>query len=349
MDRTIVGAFPFSLHRMTANWGEGTANAGAQEGMGTTASANDATWSKPFHGQPDTWTSPGGDFLPTPSATTSVSNNAAYSWSGPALTADLNTWLANPAANFGWILKADSETIMVRCTGTAGQSSLTPTSTDGLAVGMKAFGPNIRANATITAIDDASGSITLSNTHLGTVNATISFYLNAPSAKRFASRTSTTTSARPRLTVNYVPPPPPPATRRKQWEAANYLVGQYIDDTYDTDGDSLTDGLEYAWGFSPRSPNTLSSGFSVTPPAADAVTLTFRRDPLATDLTYRAQVSTDMISWSTLATSTAGNTPTGPGFISESTIDVSFRSVTVRDSFSAPSPNRFYRLSITRQ
>ena len=349
MDRTIVGAFPFSLHRMTANWGEGTANAGAQEGAGITASATDATWSKPFHGQPATWASPGGDFLPTPSATTSVNNNAAYSWSGPALTADLNAWLANPAANFGWILKADSETIMVPCTGSAGQSSLVPASTDGLSVGMKAIGPNIRTNATITAIDDAAGTVTLSGTHLASVNATISFYRNAPSAKRFASRTGSTTSARPRLTVNYVPATPPPATRRKQWEAANYLVGQYIDDAYDTDGDSITDGLEYAWGFQPNAPNILSSGFSVSPPAADAVTLTFRRDPLATDLTYRAQVSTDMVSWSTIATSTAGATPTGPGFVSESTVDVSFRSVTVRDSFAAPSPNRFYRLSVSRQ
>ena len=77
---------------------------------------------------------------------------------------------------------------------------------------------------------------------------------------------------------------------------------------------------------------------------------TFRRDPLATDLTYQLQASSDLITWITLCQSVGGATPTGAGYVSESVIggQVPFRNVVVNDSVSAGS-QRFIRLKVIRQ
>ena len=64
------------IHRALQNWGEGTSNAaqggaGFGEGDGTQATTGDATWLHTFFNTA-TWTSAGGDFTATASATTSV-------------------------------------------------------------------------------------------------------------------------------------------------------------------------------------------------------------------------------------------------------------------------------------
>jgi hypothetical protein len=38
------------------------------------------------------------------SASQSVDATGFYSWSGPALVADVQSWLDNPQNNFGWVL-----------------------------------------------------------------------------------------------------------------------------------------------------------------------------------------------------------------------------------------------------
>jgi spore coat protein A len=94
----------FTLHRLLSDWGEGTSVAAGQEGGGGPASSGDATWIHTFH---DTgfWSSAGGDFAPTPSASLSVNRKGFYTWgSTPGMVADVTAWLANPSANFGWIL-----------------------------------------------------------------------------------------------------------------------------------------------------------------------------------------------------------------------------------------------------
>ncbi len=109
MDKTISGARDVSLHRATRDWGEGSSHASGQEGGGAPATPGDATWTFNFFSS-SMWTLAGGDFVGSPSATTSVAGNGNYTWTGPGLVADLQAWVDDPAQNFGWLLKHDDET-----------------------------------------------------------------------------------------------------------------------------------------------------------------------------------------------------------------------------------------------
>ncbi len=123
MDRSISGASDFSLHRLLADWGEGASNAGSPGGSGTTAQAGDVTWTLAIF--PGTaWSTPGGTFSATASATTSVDAVGSYQWTSAQMIADVQNWVNAPATNFGWILK-DSETALsakrfISAEGTAG-------------------------------------------------------------------------------------------------------------------------------------------------------------------------------------------------------------------------------------
>lgn len=123
-DRSGLDTLPrnVTVHRVTADWGEGASDAGSVGtgnggGNGTLALQDDATWLYRFYNLVDPpssppWTTPGGDFITTPSATTSVGtvtqpNVDAYLWSGAGLMADVQQWVNNPAGNFGWLLMGD--------------------------------------------------------------------------------------------------------------------------------------------------------------------------------------------------------------------------------------------------
>ena len=351
MDRTIAPSYAFSLHKMTGDWGEGTANAATQEGTGITPGTTDATWLKPFFGASAPWATPGGDFVTARSATVNVAGSETYTWTAPGLAADLNGWLSTPASNFGWMLKADIDSAKKSGTGTAGQFTVSVANTDDLVEGMVVEGTGIASNAKIAVggINSTTNLLTLTVANFSAVSGNL--YFASPSAKRFASRTATQSTSRPRLTLTYVPAPAAPS-RRRAWELNGYLPGQYIDDSYDTDGDGLMDGLEYAWGFLPRVRNQVASGFSVDTAGVASggpVVITFRRDPLATDLTYLAQASPDLINWTTLTSSVAGASPTGTGFVSEAVTDIPYRNVTARDSVVPSGSKRFFRLMVTRQ
>ncbi len=99
----LGGPESVELHRVLADWGEGTSDAPANEGGGTAATPGDATW---IHRFSDTvlWSSPGGDFSQTVSASQAVDAPGFYSWSGPGLVTDVQSWLDNPQDNFGWVL-----------------------------------------------------------------------------------------------------------------------------------------------------------------------------------------------------------------------------------------------------
>jgi hypothetical protein len=101
----------FQLHRVLSDWGEGTSDAPFGEGTGTTATVGDATWSFSYYSPTPTqrlsWTNPGGDFLPTASASTVIGDEREepYTWqSTPGMLADLWHWLRFPDDNHGWIV-----------------------------------------------------------------------------------------------------------------------------------------------------------------------------------------------------------------------------------------------------
>lgn len=109
MSKTISAARTISVHRLTADWGEGTSNALAQEGTGAASTDNDATW---IHGFYDTvlWSSPGGDYESSATATFSVGNVGSYEASSQGMADDVQAWLDDPSINFGWILIGDEST-----------------------------------------------------------------------------------------------------------------------------------------------------------------------------------------------------------------------------------------------
>ena len=104
MSQTSSGIDTVSVYRVLADWGEGTSAAFGNEGSGAPATTNDATWIHRFYNT-TFWSSPGGDFVPAPSATLPVSLLGPYVW-GPTngMSADVQQWLDSPSQNFGWIL-----------------------------------------------------------------------------------------------------------------------------------------------------------------------------------------------------------------------------------------------------
>jgi len=103
MSRTISAAVQCNAHRVLADWGEGTSSA---SGGGAPSTPNDATWVHRLF--PATfWTTAGGDFVATASASKNVAGTGPYSFTGPGLDADVQSWVVNGATNFGWLIKTD--------------------------------------------------------------------------------------------------------------------------------------------------------------------------------------------------------------------------------------------------
>jgi len=97
------------LYVLLADWGEGTSHASGEEGDGVPATPNDATWRHRFFDSVF-WTTQGGDFSANVSATQSVGGTGQYTWSSMQMVADVQSWLDNPASNFGWLVLGDEST-----------------------------------------------------------------------------------------------------------------------------------------------------------------------------------------------------------------------------------------------
>jgi glucose/arabinose dehydrogenase len=110
-----------SLHLLQNDWGEGFSNAMGNEGRGELVVPDEGpedigavTWIHSFFNSDPMaaifWDLPGGDFEPTPSATASFdvsSPEVLLFGSTPGLVADVQSWVANPTANHGWMLRGD--------------------------------------------------------------------------------------------------------------------------------------------------------------------------------------------------------------------------------------------------
>jgi hypothetical protein len=104
-------AYLMELHKLLASWGEGTSIAPGEEGTGAPATPNDATWRHRFF---DTifWSTEGGHFSATVSASQMVGPLGQYTWSSAQMVADVQAWLDNPASNFGWLLLGDESVFL---------------------------------------------------------------------------------------------------------------------------------------------------------------------------------------------------------------------------------------------
>lgn len=107
MSKTATTAKTVSLHKVTASWGEGTSDAGVNEGGGATSTTNDATWIHRFFNTVN-WTTAGGDFVATPSASLSIGGVGSYQFESTAqLVADVQQWVNDSTKNHDWIIIGD--------------------------------------------------------------------------------------------------------------------------------------------------------------------------------------------------------------------------------------------------
>ncbi|MFT5859520.1 MAG: hypothetical protein ACI865_001623 [Flavobacteriaceae bacterium] len=101
----------YSLHELTAAFGEGTSNPGLPGGLGAPAVAPDATWNDAMFGTA-AWGSLGGDFVLSPLTFSSMSaglGNQVFATGAPFVTA-VQGWFDTPATNFGVIMVGDEGT-----------------------------------------------------------------------------------------------------------------------------------------------------------------------------------------------------------------------------------------------
>lgn len=113
LSQAAGSASTVSLHRALSNWTTGMSDPEDPEGSGTAATAGDATWvfsSADGLGGGTAWTTAGGDFVSSASASRLTAAVGLYTWTSAQLTADVQMFLADPSANFGWFLIGDEST-----------------------------------------------------------------------------------------------------------------------------------------------------------------------------------------------------------------------------------------------
>ena len=106
---TQGGAATFRLHKLTADWGEGTSQAVGGQGRGAAPTTNDATWVHRFFST-QLWSVQGGSIAGVISASATAGGlSTTTSWSAAAMVADVQGWLDSPGSNFGWLIKSNNE------------------------------------------------------------------------------------------------------------------------------------------------------------------------------------------------------------------------------------------------
>ena len=176
--QSVSGPQATDMHRLTQDWGEaGSVSFG---GAGAPAQAGDATWIHTF-APGSTWSSPGGDFSPTVSATQGLGGAGVYTFSSTSqLVADVQDMLDNPAGNFGWIL-IGNEAISFTAKRVGSRESGTPSERPQLTITYTAASGPVNY---CTAGTSASGcQATLSATGTPSATAPTGFFLNASSVE----------------------------------------------------------------------------------------------------------------------------------------------------------------------
>src|SRR5258708_2044742 len=156
------------LQRVIGDGGEGRAQASGQEGMGAPATTNDATWRHRFYNT-IFWTTEGGDFSGTVSASQSVGAPGSYTWTSTQLVADVQSWLDNPPTNFGWLVLGDESTSATAKRFDTRESASPP----GLTIQYTASTPSPTPTASPTATPTPTPTPTASATPTATASPTI--------------------------------------------------------------------------------------------------------------------------------------------------------------------------------
>jgi hypothetical protein len=141
------------------------------------------------------------------------------------------------------------------------------------------------------------------------------------------------------------------ATRANNYLTSFGLSGANAVYTFDYDGDTIANLIEYGLGLDPTIAEL--NGLPVVTlkdySGIKYLSMTFTRSSLATDLTYIVQASSDLTNWTDLGTSAAGGMTSGAGFVGETGSAPMF-GVEVKDTVPYD-PNamvkRFMRLKIT--
>ena len=92
-----------TLHRLLADWGEGTSM--GDSGTGAPATVGDATWVHTYFAT-EFWAAAGGDFGAVASASATVISQAtSFTWGTTSrMVDDVQCWLDEPGCNDGWLL-----------------------------------------------------------------------------------------------------------------------------------------------------------------------------------------------------------------------------------------------------
>jgi hypothetical protein len=110
----------FEVHRLLRDWGEGNkvspTNCTSCGGLGVSATLNEASWSNRFSLTTNSWGA-GGAQEAVDYVTETSSDQFIYTVglspylfsSSDRAVADVQGWLENPTANFGWLIKSSSE------------------------------------------------------------------------------------------------------------------------------------------------------------------------------------------------------------------------------------------------
>lgn len=98
----------FTLHRAFESWGEGSSS--TTSGSGAPATDGDATWLHTSWPN-QLWATVGGHYAATPSAAQQVGGVGFYTWTDSPMTADVQSWLDDPAGNHGWLVLGDEVTL----------------------------------------------------------------------------------------------------------------------------------------------------------------------------------------------------------------------------------------------
>ncbi len=105
------GGQSVGVHRVLKSWGEDVSVAPGNQEYGDYSEDGDATWLHSFYYSPVPWNNPGGDFEATASTGRIVASPGSYAWpTAPLLVSDAQSFLDNPAGNFGWLLRGDELT-----------------------------------------------------------------------------------------------------------------------------------------------------------------------------------------------------------------------------------------------